>query len=216
MNQVRVPFIRDGLISTGLANSNHKVQNVLEGLKILDVGCGAGILSEALANLGADVVGLDPGEDLIASANEHLARQNGLKLSYKCELIEDHAATNKGKYDAVVASEVVEHVIGKKEFLKSCVKALKPGGCIFVTTLNKTWISWFFGIIFAEFILGLLPKNTHNWEQFISPSDVGEILKEFGCRTVKVTGWRYEFFRSVCKFQSNTSLQYGMYAIKDV
>lgn len=161
MNRARVPFIRDGLISPGIVDATKITKsNVLKGFKILDVGCGAGILSEALASLGADVVGLDPSEDLIATAKEHIADQEHLKLEYRCELIEDHAAANKEKkYDAVVASEVVEHVVNKKPFLKSCVEALKPGGSMFVTTINKSWWSWICSIVFAEYILRLLLKK---------------------------------------------------------
>lgn len=215
MNQVRVPFIRDGLISPGKVNASKITKsNVLKGFKILDVGCGAGILSEALASLGADVVGLDPSEDLIATAKEHIADQEHLKLEYRCELIEDHAAVNKEKYDAVIASEVVEHVVDKKPFLKSCVEALKPGGSMFVTTLNKSWWSWICAIVFAEYILGLLPKKTHIWEQFISPEDVGSILNEFGCQTLVVKGFRYEFFRSVFKIQDGYGVEYGLHSVK--
>lgn len=217
LNQARVPFIRDGLISPGSVNASKITKsNVLKGFKILDVGCGAGILSEALASLGAEVVGLDPSEDLIRSAKEHIADQEHLKLKYFCELIEDHAAANKEKYDAVVASEVVEHVVDKKPFLKSCVEALKPGGSIYVTTLNKSWWSWICAIIFAENILGLLPKNTHIWDQFISPEDVSSILKEFGCHTLLVKGFRYEFFRSVFKIQNGAGVEYGLHAVKSL
>lgn len=179
-----------------------------------DVGCGAGVLSEALGMIGAEVIGLDPAEDLIAVANDHLSKQEKMNVTYQCELIEDHIVLNSEKYDAVVASEVVEHIVDKKAFLKSCVSALKPGGSIFITTISKNWFAWLCAIIFGEFILGLLPKNTHIYDQFISPSDVTEMLKELNCRTNYVIGFRYEFFRSVFKFQSNTSIEYGLQAIK--
>lgn len=217
MNQVRVPFVRDGLITDG-GNKEWNVDerlDCLEGFKILDVGCGAGILSEALGMYGAEVVGIDPSELLISTAIDHLAtNQYDLNVKYLDELIEDHIVENSGKYDAIVASEVVEHIVDKKSFLKSCVAALKPGGSIFITTISKNWFAWICAIIFGEFILGLLPKNTHIYDQFISPSDVSDILKELNCRTTQVVGFRYEFFRNVFKFQSNTSIEYGLHAVK--
>ncbi|CRL06373.1 CLUMA_CG018885, isoform A [Clunio marinus] len=217
MNQVRVPFVRDGLVTNGTPEywREGQTSDALEGYKILDVGCGAGVLSEPLGYFGAEVVGIDPAEDLIKTAEDHLSSQNAdIKVSYSCELIEDHIKKNAEKYDAVVASEVVEHIADKKAFLKSCVEALKPGGSIFITTISRNWFAWLCAIIFGEFILGLLPKNTHIYEQFISPSEVTEILEEMNCRTVKVIGFRYEFFRGIFKFQSNTSIEYGLQAIK--
>lgn len=217
MNQVRVPFVRDGLISDdgcGAWDVNER-SDCLKGFKILDVGCGAGILIEALGMYGAEVVGLDPSEILISEAEDHLAAgQHKLNVKYLSELIEDHIVKNGGTYDAIVASEVVEHIVDKESFLRSCVAALKPGGSIFITTISKNWFAWICAIIFGEFILGLLPKNTHIYDQFISPSDVTEILKRFNCRTTQVVGFRYEFFRSVFKLQSNTSVEYGLQAVK--
>lgn len=218
MNQVRIPFIRDGLKSPGIKVKQQvkSEPNALEGVKILDVGCGAGIFSEALAKIGADVVALDPAQNLIDAANKHLSDQTDLKLIYSTDLIQDHAAKNEEKYDVVIASEVVEHVVDKKHFLRACVAALKPGGSIFVTTLNKTWSSWFFGIIFAEFILRLLPMNTHIWNQFISPEDVADILKENNCTTVNVQGWANEFYKNQFTYQDSTNIMYGLHAIKNV
>lgn len=217
MNQVRVPYVRDGLITDG-GNAKWDVNErseCLKGFKILDVGCGAGILSEALGMYGAEVVGLDPSEDLIATAKAHLASgKHKLNVKYLGELIEDHIIENSGKYDAIVASEVVEHIVDKKSFLKACVAALKPGGSIFITTISRNWFAWVCAIIFGEFILGLLPKNTHIYEQFISPSEISEMLKELNCRTSDVVGFRYEFFRSAFKLQSNTWIEYGLQAIK--
>lgn len=188
----------------------------LKGFKILDVGCGAGVLSEALGKLGAEVVGLDPSEVLIATARKHLSdsEHKNLDVKYSCELIEDHIIENAGMYDAVVASEVVEHIADKKVFLKSCVEALKPGGSIFITTISRNWFAWVCAILFGEFIIGLLPKNTHIYSQFISPDEVSDILKDLNCRTTLAIGFRYEFFRSVFKFQSNTSVEYGLQAVK--
>jgi polyprenyldihydroxybenzoate methyltransferase / 3-demethylubiquinol 3-O-methyltransferase len=183
-------------------------------LKILDVGCGAGILSEALARLGAEVVALDPSVELIDIAKDHLSQQKGLNLTYSTELVQDHAAKHKEKYDVVVASEVVEHVVDKQSFLQACVEALKPGGSIFVTTLNKTWSSWLFAIIWGEYILRLLPMKTHIWNQFISPENVSKILEENKCKTSRVQGWYYDFLCDKFTYQKSTHMMYGLHAVK--
>lgn len=217
-NQIRVPFIRDGILSPGVA-VRQKIEsepNVLTGVKILDVGCGAGILSEALAKLGAEVVAVDPSENLIEIARNHSAQQGELKITYFNELIQDHALANKEKYDVIVTSEVLEHVVDKKHFLKACVECLKPGGSIFVTTINKTTFSKYCTIFCAEFICGVLPRHTHTHDQFISPENVEEILEEFGCQTVLVRGFRHEFHIGMYRYQRNTRSQYGLHAVKRV
>ena len=215
-NRIRVPLIRDGLISTGAVKED-KINrpNVLEGLKILEVGCGAGILTEALAKLRANVTALDPSETLLSTAREHLKDHKDINVEYTCETIENHAQNNQQKYDAVVASEVLEHVNDQKSFLKSCVDTMKPGGSIFITTFNKTQASWLAGIIAAEYILNLVPKNTHDWNLFISPAEVENILKELNCSTVLVHGMRYEFWRNTCVWQSCTAVNYALHAVKN-
>jgi polyprenyldihydroxybenzoate methyltransferase / 3-demethylubiquinol 3-O-methyltransferase len=216
MNTVRVPLIRDGLISTGLIE-DLKINraNVLEGVKILEVGCGAGILTEALGKLKANVTALDPSEKLLSTAREHLSEPERTNIEYTCETIENHAQNNKEKYDAVVASEVLEHVVDQKAFLAACIETLKPGGSIFITTFNKTQASWLAGIIAAEHILSLVPKNTHDWNLFISPADVEKILKDLNCSTVLVHGMRYEFWRNTCVWSSYLGVNYALHAVKN-
>lgn len=215
-NKLRVPLIRDGLISTGVIQ-DEKINktNVLQGTKILEVGCGAGILTEALAKLKANVTALEPSEKLLSTAREHFQNLQGINVDYTCETIENHAENNKEKYDAVVASEVLEHVVDQKSFLKACVETLKPGGSIFITTLNKTQASWLGGIIMAEHVLDLVPKNTHDWNLFISPAQVEKILKELNCSTVLVHGMRYEFWRNSCEWSSCTDINYALQAVKN-
>lgn len=215
-NKVRVPFIRDGLISTGLVKEDKiNKTNVLQGMKILEVGCGAGILTEALGKLNANVTALDPSEKLLATARAHLKAIDSTNIEYVCETIENHASSNHEKYDAVVASEVLEHVVDQSQFLKACTDALKPNGSIFITTFNKTQASWLAGIIAAEHILNLVPQNTHDWNLFISPSDVEKILKSFNCSTVLIHGVRYEFWRNACEWSSYTGVNYALHAVKN-
>lgn len=214
MNSLRVPLIRDGLISTGIIQDhNINRSNVLEGVNVLEVGCGAGILTEALGKLKANVIALDPSEKLLSTARARPLET--MKVEYICETIEKHAQNNKEKYDAVVASEVLEHVVDQKSFIQSCVDTLKPGGSIFFTTFNKTQASWLAGIIAAEHILNIVPKNTHDWNLFISPAEVEKILKDLNCSTVLVHGIRYEFWRNTCVWSSYTGVNYALHAVKN-
>lgn len=214
LNKVRVPLIRDGLISTGIIKTDYiQRPDVLKGVKILDVGCGAGILSEPLARLNADVTGLDASDKLIEAASEH-SKEETLSVNYVCSTIEEHAEQNPEKYDAVVASEIIEHVPDQRAFLHACAKCLKVGGSIFVTTINKTQASWIGAIIFAENILNLVPNGTHDWNQFISPAEVTKILGEASCNTVLVHGIRYEFWRDVAVFQKYDGINYALQAVK--
>lgn len=128
MNKLRIQLVRDGLIFTKMADyKNPNGPRPLNGVKILDVGCGGGILSEPLARIGAEVTGIDPGQKLIDIARTHAAEDPTVsgKIKYVCESIEDHANSHKEKYDAVVASEVIEHVTSKEMFLESCSNVLK-------------------------------------------------------------------------------------------
>lgn len=213
LNSLRVPLIRDGLISTGFIH-DQKVNkaNVLEGVKILEVGCGAGILTEALGKLKANVTALDPSEKLLETSKNRLSN---MKVEYVCDTIENHAQTNQCKYDAVVASEVLEHITDQKSFLNACVETLKPGGSIFITTFNKTNASWLVGIIGAEYVLNIIPKNTHDWNLFISPAEVQKILKQSNCSISLVHGIRYEFWRNTAVWQSCTEVNYALHAVKN-
>lgn len=181
MNSVRVPFIREGLIATEKINaSNINTNKVLEGVKILEVGCGGGILTESLARLHGEVVGIDPGIDVLQVAIEHSAMDPTVSpfIVYRNETIEDHIKENEGKYDAVVVSEVIEHVVNKELFLEACCKAVNKNGSLFLTTLNRTTFSWLGAIVVAENILNLVPKNTHDWDKFIQPVEIQRILEK--------------------------------------
>lgn len=141
-----------------------------------------GFLTEALADLGCTVLGIDPCPELIEVAKNHLKLKPVLSknITYICGSVEDHSEYNYEKYDVVVASEVIDHVDEQDLFLEVCVKCLKPGGSIFVTTFNKTWISWLIVIVVFEYITGAVPLGSHFWYKFISPEAVGKILAK--CR----------------------------------
>lgn len=176
----RVPFIRDGIVSRGTVEPSYvNTTKVLKGQRILEVGCGGGLLTEQLGRLGAQVTGIDLGEKLIEAARDHLKSSSpelASNVLYKMEPVDQHAKANCECYDAVIVSEVLEHVEDKVALLESSVRTLKPGGSIFITTLNKTIPSWFGGVILSEYVLNLVPRGTHHWEKMISPLDVQRIL----------------------------------------
>ncbi|CAH0551323.1 unnamed protein product [Brassicogethes aeneus] len=178
MNKLRVPMIREGLANTGsLTSDNRQNLKPLAGLSLLDVGCGGGILSEPLARLGGCITGLDANESIIDHAQKHSMKQ-GLNISYSAGCIEDFAKNNKEKFDAIVASEIIEHVTQKEEFLKACLECLKPNGSIFITTINKTTPANFVAIFLAEDVVQLVPKGTHEFEKFIEPHKLQRILED--------------------------------------
>ncbi|KAK9880490.1 hypothetical protein WA026_011731 [Henosepilachna vigintioctopunctata] len=177
-NKLRIPFIREGLIQNGSIDKNYiNTSTILTGLKIIDVGCGGGILSEPLAKLGAKVTGLDMTDEALKVAKHHAKINNVHNVAYLKSSIEDYAIENEEKYDAVVASEVIEHVENKEEFIQACVKCIKPGGAIFITTISKTLVAEIFAIGVAEYI-GVVPKGTHEIDKFIQPHDLQRILEK--------------------------------------
>lgn len=133
-----------------------------------------------MARLHGNVTGIDPGTDVIQIAKDHVNKNIELskRIDYRIDSIENHANANPNKYDAVIVSEVIEHVKEKALFLEACIATLKPGGSIFITTFDKTICSWFCGVVLAENILNLIPKNTHDWNNFITPIDTQRILDE--------------------------------------
>uniref|UniRef100_A0A8C2DHZ4 Ubiquinone biosynthesis O-methyltransferase, mitochondrial n=1 Tax=Cyprinus carpio TaxID=7962 RepID=A0A8C2DHZ4_CYPCA len=180
MNDLRVPFIRDNLLNV------HGVQQLgkpLAGLRILDVGCGGGVLSEPLGRLGADVLGIDPVEDSVRTAELHSSYDPDLRerVRYQACTLEELAEEEVEGFHAVVASEVVEHLADLDAFASCCQQVLKPGGSLFITTLNKTNLSYVFGIVAAEQLLRIVPSGTHDWEKFISPEDLERLLESCEC-----------------------------------
>ncbi|CAH1130274.1 unnamed protein product [Ceutorhynchus assimilis] len=181
MNNLRVPLVKNGLINQGaVSKENINSSKPLEGLSILDVGCGGGILSEALALLGAKVTGIDSHPKAIELAKYH-AQQNNLSIDYCSSSIEEYARKNLEKFDAVVASEVIEHVTDKVQFIEACEKSLKPAGSIFLTTLSKTIFTKIIAIYLTENVFNkvfdLLPKGTHQIGDCIKPEQLQKLLE---------------------------------------
>lgn len=214
MNPLRVQFVRDGLANTGVKIEDTHLP--LEGIKIVDIGCGGGLLTEPLARIGAEVTGIDASKELIKTAKEHATLDSTLrdKLNYIQTTIEIFAPNNMNMYNAVIASEVIEHVDDKELFLKCCIDILKPGGSIFITTLNRTLPSWLGSIIAAEHILKIVPTGTHDWNKFINPTEIQRLLETHGCKTKLLHGMLYNPLKNEWFWTASTSISYAIQAVK--
>lgn len=215
-----MPFIRDGLISTAAAVRSDCAHTgaPLTGLRLLEVGCGAGLLTESLARLHAHVTAIDPGQAVIEAARAHLDRHAAGgrtladRIDYRNETVEQHAPTDA--YDAVIVSEVLEHVVDKPAFLRACVAPLKPGGSVFITTFNRTCASWLGAIVLAERVVGLVPNGTHDWHRFSTPVQTQRMLADLHCAPVLLNGFVYEPLADRWCWIPSLDLSYALHAVK--
>lgn len=217
LNKLRVPLIRDGLLNAGQIDlSKWQSPKPLYGTKILEVGCGGGILTEPLARIGANVTGIDACQNVIDVASSHAQQDPSVSksITYICRTVEEHAKEHKDFYDAVVATEVLEHVNHKDLFLEACVSTLKPGGSIFITTLNRTLALWAFGIVLAEYILRIIPQGTHELEKCIKPHETQALLEKYGCTTKLIHGMLYNILSNEWHWSSITSMNYALHAVR--
>lgn len=171
INPLRLAYIRDSACRK--FERNAKSLNCLAGLRILDIGCGAGLLCEPFARLGAEVVGVDPSATNISVAKLHAERAQ-LAIDYRCTTVEEIDPLER--FDIVLAMEVVEHVVDVGAFLDRCALLLKPGGLMVVSTLNRNWKSFALGIVAAEYVLRWLPRGTHQWDKFVTPEELTQYL----------------------------------------
>jgi len=215
LNELRIPLIRDALLSQQPLDK-YTEDKPLAGFWIMDVGSGGGVLSEPLGRLGASVIGLDASEDNIKIAQAHLMHDPAIKdnIKYIHSTVEDVAETQAGKFDAVIASEVLEHVADADTFISSACQLVRPGGSIFLTTINKTALSYALGIIAAEHILRLVSPGTHDWNKFISPLDVQYILERNDFSTRLVHGMWYNPCSKRWSWANDTSVNYAIHAVK--
>jgi len=184
MNGLRVGYLRDRLVRH--FGGDAASATPLRGLRVLDVGCGGGILSEAMARLGAAVHGIDVVEKNIRVARLH-AEQVGLPVTYETASAE--ILCGRGElYDAVLNMEVVEHVAELDLFLNACMRLVRPGGLLFIATINRTLASWLGAIVMAEHVLRWLPRGTHRWRRFPKPVELENILEPLGFRVIDRTG----------------------------
>ena len=165
----------------------------LEGKKVLDVGCGGGILSESMATRGARVTGIDMGEKPLAVAKLHL-KESGLEVDYRQTTTEALAIEEPESFDIITCMEMVEHVPDPASVINACSRLVRPGGELFFSTINRTPKAWLFAIVGAEYLLNILPKGTHTYEKFIRPSELEKWARESGLVSKEITGMHYNPF----------------------
>ncbi|GHA73674.1 bifunctional 2-polyprenyl-6-hydroxyphenol methylase/3-demethylubiquinol 3-O-methyltransferase UbiG [Cognatilysobacter bugurensis] len=185
----------------------------LRGASVLDVGCGAGLLSEALALEGADVTALDLAPELIRVAQLH-ARESGARVDYRVQSVEALAQEVPGRFDAIICMEMLEHVPDPSAVIASCMRLLRPGGTLFVSTLNRTPAAFALAIVGAEYIARLLPKGTHQYRDFIRPSELASWMRDAGLSVIDVTGIAYEPWRNAARLTPRTDVNYLACATK--
>jgi len=179
----------------------------IKNKKILDVGCGGGILSESLAIEGADVTGIDQGEKVIQIAKLH-AKETNIKIQYKHTNIEDFYKNTSEKFDVITCLEMLEHVPDPNSIINTCSKLLKPGGKIFFSTINKNLKAFLFAIIGAEYVLNLLPKGTHEYKKFIKPSQLQDWARANSLSFDSIIGMTYNPITQKYKLSQDTSVNY--------
>ena len=199
LNPARLGYVRD---RTRLADA-----------AVLDVGCGGGLLSEALAREGARVVALDLAPELIDVARLHLL-ESGLAVDYRLQSVEALAAEAPAAFDAITSMEMLEHVPDPGSVLAACARLLKPGGRLFLSTLNRTPMAFAVAIVGAEYLARLLPAGTHDYRQFIRPSELAAWLREAGLQLEDVSGLAYDPVRRRARVGGGTAVNYLACAVK--
>jgi len=210
LNPTRIAFIRDRLAAR--RGRDPLGGRPLDGLRILDVGCGGGLLCEPMARLGAEVTGIDAAAESVAVAADHAAA-HGLTIDYRDESVEALAARG-GRYDVVLNMEIVEHVADLSAFLDAAGACVKPGGAMFVATLNRTAKAFALAIVGAEYVLGWVPRGTHKWSKFVRPAELIGLLRRGGFRVDEVTGLAYSPLRDRWTLGRDLDVNYMLLATK--
>ena len=187
LNPVRLGYLKRQ-ISAHFGRDEDKFAP-FKGLRLLDVGCGGGLVTEPLSRLGGDVTGIDAGAENIKIAKEH-ARQHSLSIHYEATSVEKLAATGK-KFDIVTALEIIEHVADPALFISACCRLVKKNGLLIFSTLNRTPKSFMLGIVAAEYILRWVPAGTHDWKKFVRPSELARPIEQAGGEVVDISGLVY-------------------------
>ncbi len=203
-NPVRLGYIRDQ--AAARFGRDAKKLDCLKGLRMLDIGCGGGILTEPLARLGAEMLGADPAEENVVAASAH-AKQNGVEVDYRATTAEDLAAAGE-RFDVVLAMEVVEHVTDIEAFVATCASMVKPGGLMIAATLNRTFKSFALAIIGAEYVLRWLPRGTHQWDKFVTPTELENAFEQAGLRVIGERGVIYNPFADRWQLSSDMDVNY--------
>jgi 2-polyprenyl-6-hydroxyphenyl methylase / 3-demethylubiquinone-9 3-methyltransferase len=203
INPLRLSYIRDAACRK--FDRNAKSLSCLSGLRIVDIGCGAGLLCEPFTRLGAQVIGIDPSATNIAAARLH-ADKGHLSIDYRCTSVEQMDV--RERFDIVLAMEVVEHVSDVSKFLNRCAAMLKPGGMMVISTINRNWKSFALAIVGAEYILRWLPRGTHQWEKFVTPDELAHHLDSNRLAITDQTGVVYSPFADRWSLSSDMDVNY--------
>lgn len=211
-NPVRLAFIKEKV--SGHFDRDIKATDAFAGLRILDIGCGGGLLCEPMARLGADISGVDASATNINVASLH-AEQSGLTIDYRATTAEALSAEGE-TYDIILNMEVVEHVADVPLFLSECSKMLRPGGLMFVATINRTMKAWGLAIIGAEHILRWLPKGTHQYEKLVRPEEIEQPLAAEGVSILEINGVFYNPLKDVWALSNDTDVNYMILAERPI
>jgi 2-polyprenyl-6-hydroxyphenyl methylase / 3-demethylubiquinone-9 3-methyltransferase len=210
LNPARLGFLRQTL--AGHFGGNSLSLTPFDGLRILDIGCGGGLIAEPMARLGAAVTGIDAAEANIAVARAH-ARDADLGIDYRLASAEELAAAGE-RFDAVLALEVVEHVADLDVFLKAAATLVRPGGAFIASTLNRTPKSLLFAIVGAEYVMGWLPRGTHRWDRFLRPSELAAGLRKHGLQVREIRGLGYDLLAGEWRLRRDLDVNYFAFAAR--
>jgi 2-polyprenyl-6-hydroxyphenyl methylase / 3-demethylubiquinone-9 3-methyltransferase len=186
----------------------------LSGKKVIDVGCGGGLLSEGMAALDAQVTGIDLGEKALGVAKLHLL-ESGLKVDYRHIAVEDMAKDNAATFDVVTCLEMLEHVPDPASVVRACAQLVKPGGQVFFSTISRNPKAYLFAVIGAEYILNMLPRGTHDYARFLRPAELARLNREAGLSVAEVVGMSYNPLTRTYSLGSDTSVNYLIRARRD-
>jgi 2-polyprenyl-6-hydroxyphenyl methylase/3-demethylubiquinone-9 3-methyltransferase len=209
-NPVRLAYIRDQ--AAARFGRDAKKLDCLKGLRMLDIGCGGGILSEPLARLGAQMVGVDPAAENIEAARAH-AQESGVAVDYRATTAEELAEAGE-HFDVVLAMEVVEHVTDMPMFIETCAAMVKPGGLFIAATLNRTLKSFALAIVGAEYVLRWVPPGTHQWDKFVTPEELETAIEDAGLRVIGERGVIYNLFADRWQLSSDMDVNYMLAAAR--
>lgn len=209
-NPTRIFFIRKKIIEH--FSLDEKSLTPFSDLKILDVGCGGGLVSEPFARMGACVTAIDASEKNIQIAKIH-AKKSGLKIDYHTNSAED-LVKNGERFDIVLALEIIEHVADVENFIKSCSELLKPNGLLFVATMNRSIKSFLSAKVAAEYVLRWLPVGTHDWKKFLKPSEINFYASRCNLELQSLSGFSYNFLRDEWKESENLDVNYAAVFVK--